>query len=113
MHELGLTQHLVEIAEGAARANGATLVRTVTVEIGALAGVVPESVEFCYEACSRGTLLEGSRLEILFVPGRGRCYDCNNECSLDTYTVACPHCGGFSLERVQGEELRVVAVEVD
>jgi hydrogenase nickel incorporation protein HypA/HybF len=113
MHELGLTQHLVEIAERAARENNARQVRSVTVEIGALAGVVPESVEFCFEACSRGTLLEGSRLEIIRIPGRGRCYDCENECDLDTYTVSCPDCGGFSLERLQGEELRVIEVEVD
>ena len=113
MHELGLTQHLVEIAESAARANGASQVRSVKVEIGALAGVVPESVEFCFDACSRGTLLEGSRLEIVFIPGRGRCYDCQAECALDTYTVACPACGGFSLERLQGEELRVIEMEVD
>lgn len=113
MHELGLTQHLVEIAEDAARRNGAKRVRTVKVEIGALAGVVPESVEFCFEACSRDTLLEGSRLEILFIPGLGRCYDCRTECALDTYTIACPACGGFSLERLQGEELRVIEVEID
>ncbi len=113
MHELGLTQHLIEIAENAARANGASRVRSVKVEIGALAGVVPESVEFCFDVCSRGTLLEGSRLEITFIPGRGRCHDCQAECALDIYTVACPACGGFSLERKQGEELRVVEVEVD
>jgi hydrogenase nickel incorporation protein HypA/HybF len=113
MHELGLTQHLIEIAERVARENGATQVRAVKVEIAALAGVVPESVEFCFDVCSRGTLLEGSRLEILFIPGRGRCYDCQAECTLDTYTVTCPECGGFSLERLQGKELRVVEVEVD
>lgn len=113
MHELGLTQHLIEIAERAARENGATKVRSVTVEIGDLAGVVPESVEFCFDACSRGTLLEGSRLEIIRIRGRGRCHDCKIACDLDTYTVACPLCGGFSLERLQGEELRVIEVEVD
>jgi hydrogenase nickel incorporation protein HypA/HybF len=113
MHELGLTRHLVEIAEGAARANGAKQVLSVKVAIGALAGVVPEAVEFCFEACSRGTLLEGSRLEVVFIPGRGRCYDCHVESGLDSYTVACPSCGGFSLERLQGEELRVIEVEID
>jgi hydrogenase nickel incorporation protein HypA/HybF len=113
MHELGLTQHLVEIAAHAARENGARLVRSVTVEIGELAGVVPESVEFCFDACSRGTILEGSRLKILRIPGRGRCHDCKAECGLDIYTVVCPGCGGFSLERLQGEELRVIEVEID
>lgn len=113
MHELGLTQHLVEIAERAAQENGAHRVRSVTVEIGALAGVVPESVEFCFEACSKGTLLEGSRLDIIRIPGRGRCSDCRSECELETYSVACPACGGFSLERMQGTELRVTEIEVD
>lgn len=113
MHELGLTRHLIEIAERAALENGAKQVRSVTVEIGALAGVVPESVEFCFEACSRGTLLEGSRLDIVRIPGRGRCCDCQVDCTLETYTIACPVCGGFSLERLQGEELRVTEMEID
>lgn len=113
MHELGLTAHLVEIAETAARRNHAQRVRSVTVEIGALAGVVPESVEFCFEACSRGTLLEGCRLEIVRIPGRGRCLDCGAISDLDTYTVTCPVCGALGIERLQGEELRITEMEID
>lgn len=113
MHELGLTQHLVEIAEEAARRHGAQRVRSVTVEIGALAGVMADAVEFCFEACSKGTLLEGSRLLIVPIPGRGRCLECAAECELEPYTVACPACGGFSLSRLQGEELRVTELELD
>jgi len=37
----------------------------VTLEIGKLAAVLPESVRFCFDICSRGTLLEGARLEII------------------------------------------------
>lgn len=113
MHELGLTQHLVTIVEETAIKNGAECVRTVKVEIGALAGVLPESIAFCYEVCCRGTLLEGSRLEIVFIPGVGRCYDCRVECELDPYTLVCPQCGGLTLERLRGEELRVIEVEID
>lgn len=113
MHELGITQSIVEIAANAARAQGATRVSSVTVEIGALAGVVPDAVEFCFEACSAGTLLQGSRLEIRFVPGRGRCGTCGAECPLDTHTFVCPACGALGLERLAGEELRVIELEID
>ena len=113
MHELGITRSIVEIAENAARAKGAQRVVTVTVEIGTLSGVIPEAVEFCFEACSAGTLLEGSRLAVVAVPGRGRCDACGTEAAIDQYTLACPACGAFGLVRLAGEELRVTEVEID
>lgn len=113
MHELGITQSIVEIANRAARAQGATHVSSVTVEIGALSGVVPDAVEFCFEACSVGTLLQGSRLEIRFIPGLGRCLSCGAEFTLDNQTFACPVCGALAPERLAGEELRVIELEID
>ena len=113
MHELGITQSIVAIAAEAARAQGATRVASVTVEIGALAGVVPDAVAFCYEACSAGTLLQGSRLEIRFIPGHGRCGACSGEFPLDSQTFACPACGALGPQRLAGEELRVIELEID
>jgi len=112
MHELGITQSIIDIAGRSAAAQGATRVLSVTVEIGLLAGIVPEAVEFCYEACSAGTPLEGSRLIIHTIPGRGRCSACGGECPLDPYTFACPACGALTLERLAGEELRVIELEI-
>lgn len=113
MHEVGITRSIVEIAESHAREQGCTRVASVTVAIGALSGVVPESVEFCFEACTRGTLLEGARLIVERIPGRGRCLDCAFETELAPCTFACPACGAFGLERLQGEELRIVEMETD
>jgi hydrogenase nickel incorporation protein HypA/HybF len=113
LHELGITQSIVEIAERTARAQGARRILSVTVQIGALSGVLPDAVEFCFEACSRATLLEGCQLIIDQVPGRGRCRECGGETELDTLTLACPACGAFGLERLQGDELRITEVEID
>lgn len=113
MHELGITRSIVDIAERTAREQGAQRILAVTVEIGALSGVIPESVEFCFEACSQGTLLEGSRLIIERIPGRGRCRACGHECEIDSYSFACPTCEALGLERLQGEELRIKELEVD
>lgn len=113
MHELGITRSIVEIAERTAASQGAKRVLSVTVEIGALSGVLPDAVEFCFEACTRGTLLEGSALVIAAIPGRGRCRDCGGETDIDAFTFACPACGALGLERLQGDELRLTEVEID
>jgi len=113
VHELGITRSIVEIAERTALQQGARRIHSVTVEIGSLSGVIPEAVEFCFEACSRGTLLEESRLIIERIDGRGRCRACGHECSIDSFSFACPACAALGLERLQGEELRIKELEVD
>lgn len=113
MHELGITCSIVEIAERTAREQGADRVLSVTVAIGDLSGVVPEAVEFCFEVCSKETLLEGAQLIIKRIPGKAECRTCKAEILLDTYTFACPACNSFNLERVQGNELKVIEMEVD
>ncbi len=110
MHELAITQGIVEICEQYA---AGSQVLAVTVEIGDLSGVVPEAVEFCFEACSRDTLLEGARLVIERVPGRARCRDCAAEQEVSSFHEPCAACGGFGMELLSGTELRVRELEVE
>jgi hydrogenase nickel incorporation protein HypA/HybF len=109
MHELAITQNIVEICESHAAGRR---VRSVSLVIGALSGVVPEAVEFCFEACSRDTLLEGARLLIDRIPARARCRECATEQAVASYHEACAACAGYGLELLSGEELRVKELEV-
>lgn len=113
MHELGITQSIVEIAEKTAREQNAERVLSVTIEIGDLSGVIPDAVEFCFEACVQGTLLEGSRLCISRIPGRGKCNDCGTDVRLDNMTFNCSNCGSYSLEQIQGDEMNIKEVEIE
>lgn len=110
MHELAITQNIVEICETHAAGRQ---VRTVRVEIGALSGVDPEAVAFCFEACSRQTSVEGARLVIDRIPGRARCRDCGAEVAIRSYHDTCAGCGGYQLEILSGEELQVKQLEVE
>ena len=109
MHEMSITQSVVEICEGHA---GGRRVVEVVLEIGELSGVVPESVEFCFEACTKETLLEGARLTMERVPAVGRCPACGAESPVGTLFDPCPGCGAFGLSLVSGDELRVKELEV-
>lgn len=108
MHEVGITQEIVAIAASHARTGR---VKRVVVEIGRLTAVLPEAVRFCFEACAEGTPVEGAELDIVEVPGRGRCRACGNEQALDQPFGLCP-CGKTEFDWLSGEELRVRCVEV-
>ena len=110
MHEMSITRSIVEICGEHAAGRR---VRSVTLEIGELSGVVPEAVEFCFEACTRETVLEGALLSIERIPGRALCDSCRTEVPVHAYYDPCPACGNYGLSLLSGEELRVRELEVD
>ena len=110
MHELSIVQGIIEICE---QHSGGRPVLAVTLEIGSLSGVVPEALEFCFEAATRGTLLEGARLEIERIAATGFCSGCGVVSRMDTYFDPCPSCGALSLSLRTGEEMRVRDLEVE
>jgi len=113
LHELGITQSIVEIAERTARQQQASKILSVTVELGSLSGVVPEALEFCYEACSHNTLLEGSQLLIERIAALARCRICHREYPLEDLLACCPACGSAAGDLLCGEELRIKEMEID
>ena len=107
---MSITQSVVDICSQ--NAEGRRII-SVTLEIGALSGVVPEAVEFCFEACTRDTLMEGARLIIERIPALARCLDCRAEGPVSAYYDPCAACGGYRMELLTGQELRVKELEVE
>lgn len=110
MHELSIVQGVVDICEQHA---GGRRILEVTLEIGALSGVVPEALEFCFEAATRETLLEGARLVIDRIPATGHCGVCGTVAAMKTFFDSCPSCGAPALTLRSGEEMRVKDLEVE
>jgi hydrogenase nickel incorporation protein HypA/HybF len=113
MHEMSLTESVVDILREEASRQGFARVRTVWLEIGALSGVEPEAMEFCFDAATRGTLAEGARLEIVRAPGQGWCLNCEKTVALAERFGACPDCGGHKVQMTGGDEMRVKELEVE
>jgi hydrogenase nickel incorporation protein HypA/HybF len=87
-------------------------VRAVMLELGALSHVEEESLRFCFDAVTRGTVAEGARLDVLATPGRAWCMPCSEEVALARLGDACPRCGSFQLQVTQGEAMKVKEIEV-
>lgn len=113
MHEMALTEGIVDIVCDEARKRGFEKIRVVRLRIGALAHVEPEALRFCFDAVSRGTAAEGATLDIVRQPGEGWCLDCGKIVPLEERFGACPECGKRHVQMISGDDLRVEELEVD
>lgn len=109
MHELSITRNVVGLCTERA---GARRISEVRLRIGKLAGVEPEAVRFCFDACAMGTRAEGARLVIEEIEGRGECERCGRVVALDMPFGTCP-CSDAPLRIVAGEELLVVDMQLE
>jgi hydrogenase nickel incorporation protein HypA/HybF len=108
MHELAIAEGLVEAVTE--RLPG-TRIACVRLEIGALSGVVADSLRFCFDLATEGTALEGSLLEITEPAARCECRACGEASEPDGPIVLCP-CGSADVAVVSGQQLIITSVKV-
>lgn len=112
MHELAVTESILEIATQTAKEHAATKVTDIYLRLGQLSSIVDESVQFYWDIISQGTLAEGAQLHFTHVPARLRCKDCGTEFELTEKLTPCPACQSITLEIIQGEEFQVDSIEI-
>ena len=113
MHELSIAQSLVSLVTRHLPP-GVTRVTAVDLRVGALAGVVPDALEFCYGVATEGTPLQGSSLRVERVPLVVYCDACSEDRTLaEGPILRCPACGSLCGTLRQGRELDLVAIEYD
>lgn len=113
MHELSIAQSIVDIVgQYVPRTHFAT-VKLVRVRVGDLAGVVPDSLAFCFTAVTAGTPLADASLEIEHVPYTIRCSECGTESTTEPGLALCPQCGSTATRIIAGTELQVMTIDVD
>jgi hydrogenase nickel incorporation protein HypA/HybF len=112
MHELSLAESVIRIIESAALTQQFSSVRTIFLEVGRLAGVEPEALQFCFGAAARDTVAQDARLEIIEVPGEGTCADCGSVHPVHSLLDACPACGAYAVQVSGGNGMRVRELDV-
>jgi hydrogenase nickel incorporation protein HypA/HybF len=113
MHELSVTQSLLEIAlRHGERASARRIVR-LNLVIGELASIVDDSVQFYWDFVSQGTIAEGAELHFERVPATLRCLSCDHTFPLDGREYACPACGERKVVAAGGDEFRLESIEVE
>lgn len=112
MHELSICQGILEEAVKALAGFRRTpQVSQVTVRIGRLTRIAPDSLRQHFDLLVPGTPLEGATLNIEEVPIGGRCIDCAASFEMEVLSFLCPECGSGLVELTSGRELSVVSLE--
>ena len=112
MHELSLMGNTLATVFEEARRNNAEKIDALRMKVGAMSGVVPEALEFAFQALTEGTIAEGARLDIDKVPITCYCKLCKLEFEPEPYSYVCPSCREASMEIRRGRELEIVSIEV-
>lgn len=114
MHETSIARTLLEeVGERVRRAGIRGRVAAVRLRLGRMSTVVPESLKFAFEVLSRGSPLDGARLEIEEVPVRARCRACGRGFEIDEPCFLCESCGSPDLEILSGNELLIDSLDVE
>ncbi|MBK8919238.1 MAG: hydrogenase maturation nickel metallochaperone HypA [Betaproteobacteria bacterium] len=113
MHEMSLAEGVLQLVEETARRESAVRVKTVVLEIGRLSAVEPESLAFCFEAVTHGSLAQGAVLDIVPVAGAGWCMVCGATVPMEELWGACPVCGSHQVQATAGTEMRVKEIEIE
>jgi hydrogenase nickel incorporation protein HypA/HybF len=108
VHELAIAESLVEAVIARLPDKRVTCVR---LEVGALSGVVADSVRFCFDLVTEGTNLEGAKLEITQPPAVCHCRICDGDFEPDGPIVIC-RCGSAEVTVLAGQDLKITSVLV-
>jgi len=113
MHELGVTQNILQIALEHAQKAGAQKIRSINLVIGGLSGIIDEGVQFYFDFVSKETMAEGAKLVFKKVPVRFRCRKCGKAFDFHGEDWVCPDCQSPGPEILTGREFFMESIEVE
>jgi hydrogenase nickel incorporation protein HypA/HybF len=113
MHELPVTESILEIVLRHAAGTDSKRIEQINLVIGELASIVDDSVQFYWDIISKDTPAQGARLAFKRIPAEMLCLTCQNRFHPDYGGYDCPICGGINLRITAGREFFVESIEVE
>jgi len=114
MHELPVTKSIYSIAWKYARKNRVKRVISINLEIGALSDLENVWIQRYFDHLSKGTIIEGARLNITRVPAVFRCNHCLHNFNIGSILLdelSCQYCHSKNINLISGKEYTVINME--
>jgi hydrogenase nickel incorporation protein HypA/HybF len=112
MHELSIVMSIIDIAEEQVRKAQAKHVDCVELEVGTMAGIEMDALNFSWQVATKNTLLDGAELQVDRVQAIGRCSNCQHEFPIQERFEPCPICNELLIDYLFGKELKVKSLVV-
>ncbi len=114
MHELSVTQSILDVAQRHAKQAGARRILAISLVIGDLTGFVDDSIQFYFDFLSQDTLAQDAQLNFERIAPRVRCHACGTDYTPpDSCLWTCPECGALGGEVIAGKEFYVASIEIE
>ena len=114
MHELSVTQSVLNIALETAQNNGAAQITAINLVIGDMTSIVDDSVQFYFDILGKDTLAQGATLNFRRESATATCLDCQHQIPVTPpLTTICPNCGSPKLTVSGGKEFYIESIEVN
>jgi hydrogenase nickel incorporation protein HypA/HybF len=113
MHELSVTQNLLELVLNEAKKAEAKRVTQINLVIGDVATVIDNSVQFYFDFISKGTISEGAVLSFRRIPIIVKCRSCGQTFSPSEQAWHCPNCQKWDAEIIAGKEFYLESIEIE
>jgi hydrogenase nickel incorporation protein HypA/HybF len=115
MHEPAIAAELIELVQKEIAQAGYpnAPVKTVLVRIGALRGVVEDSLLLAFDVLKPNTPLCGASLTIEPSPIKGVCRSCGASFAPSEAIFICHQCGSGDLDVQQGDELDLISLTIE
>lgn len=113
MHELSITESILNIANKHALQANARQVTDIHIVIGALSSIVDDSVQFYWDMISEDTLCAHAQLHFKRVPATLSCQDCGESYTIEDELLPCPECGSIRIKVTGGDEFWLESIEIE
>jgi hydrogenase nickel incorporation protein HypA/HybF len=112
MHELPVTQNLLDLALEHAQRAGGGRITALDLVIGDLSGIVDDSVRFYWEFIAADTPAAGSELRFRRVALELHCRSCARAFTPEGEDYRCPGCGGGDVTVISGREFYLESIDL-
>ena len=113
MHELPISQSLLDLALKHADEAGGGQITNLYLVIGKLSSVVDKSIQFYWDIISEGTAAEGAELHFRQTPIKIECLDCGANFEPDEFSYTCESCRSNRVRVTGGDEFQLEAIDLE
>jgi hydrogenase nickel incorporation protein HypA/HybF len=113
MHELAVTQSILEIAVRHAEGQNAKRITDLFIVMGEWSSTVDDSIQFYWDMISDGSIAMGAKLHFKRIPVEIICISCGTTYKPNSRELLCPSCGSTRIKVKTGEEFYLEAIEVE
>lgn len=106
-----MLRKMAEVADNYAKDNNMSEVKFINIEVGEVAGVVPDIfTEYFDYIAEQYPRLHSTKLNVHIVPGEGQCLCCSSLYNIMKQKGQCPKCGSREKRVLSGRQVKIKSI---